>query len=128
MSGVVPLIRAVHSGLSPSLENPNDGLLEDAPEIQRGSLDRNTGTLPLEIYAVAFFGRERRRRGSLAYAVTVSGAGRAVERFAVFDPGGIIFFDLQFFPLCEIRPKAADAQIPDSEVVTRKNNTRASVP
>ena len=24
------------------------------------------------------------------------------------------FFDLQFFPLCEIRPKAADAQITSS--------------
>ena len=31
---------------------------------------------------------------------------------AVFDLGGtIIFYDLQFFPLCEIRLKAVDAKI-----------------
>ena len=53
----------------------------------------------------------------------------AVERLQVWTWAE--FFDLKFFLLCEIHPKAADTQIAlswHSEVVTRKNNTRASVP
>ena len=52
-------------------------------------------------------------------------------RVTVFDPGGInIFLFMQFLPLCEIRPKAADAPITWSwhREATRKNSTQESVP
>ena len=51
----------------------------------------------------------------LIYAVAVAGACRiifyAVERLQFLTREKLLFFDLQFFLLCEIRPKAAEAQI-----------------
>ena len=69
-------------------------------------------TLPPETCAVVFFWRGLIRLCSFSFLAPVELFFEQVERLQFLTRAELFLFcELQFFLLCEIRPKAADAQI-----------------